>query len=949
MKKKLKILLALLLLGVSLSAQQINRAEYFFDTDPGFGNGTQITFAAADSINYTQAIQIPPSLKGGIHFLYVRVQNTEGIWGISEYHILRIQNGLTALQKAEYFFDTDPGQGSGFPLAYSSAADSIVSVQNIVVPTLSLGQHKLYVRTMNEQHTWSFPEVHSFIACTTYGPVAAFNSFTEGNEVYFTDASTNSIGCKWLFGDNTSDTTHNPRHIYAAGNTYTVKLIAINTCGNDTLTKIIDVKGIQSVSPQIAPSTGIYIAYLTGVGFSSGSSVTLSKAGSPDIVADTCIYINSTTVKVVFYNFNEALGKYKVTLSQSSGEMMLDSAVSIEPATEPEIWVRLEGRKEVLINKWSTFHLIVGNKGNKAAIEIPIFIELPGNIEVKTINMIIDDYEFPGIKPFLPEGRFYIAYDSITNESVKVGYFIIPYLEGGATGSLTLEVKTGNANPFYIKTAAEKPWLDETAFFIGKHIDENNGFCDPPSCAKCLFDLLGFTPVACVPAAYNYFCKINELIDDAKNKKRSEVIIMLDCIGSGSGMLLSCLGGSATGILKKFADAVDQGTNGFSAAENCYNCKPIPPKSDTVKVRFSWDPNIKEGPSGYNTLNYTTASDPFAYSIHFENLSSATAPASEVSVTDYLDATKFDLNTFRIAGFGFADTSVRINLSEAVIEQDIDLRPSKNSIVRFSGSIDSVNKLSFKFTTFDPATMKLTNSIDDGFLNPNVNGTEGLGYVSFMINPKTDLSTGTIINNMATIVFDNNDPIITNIWSNGIDKNKPASNVMPDIQKVNDSVVKVFWNGTDEHSGVFYFRIMVSENGGPYSEYLRTEGLSGLFVIKDLTTYSFYSIAEDFTGNIEDAPLEADLVLSNTANIPQVSDNHKVRVFPNPTKGETQVIGLEKGDELRLSSTNGKIILRQYAVSETELIDIGNYPPGVYILTIITGSGTMQNLKIVKN
>ena len=71
-----------------LPAQEVSRAEYFFDSDPGFGNGTKTAFTPADSITLTQNIIVPGNLAGGLHNLYVRVQDQEGTWSMPEiYHI----------------------------------------------------------------------------------------------------------------------------------------------------------------------------------------------------------------------------------------------------------------------------------------------------------------------------------------------------------------------------------------------------------------------------------------------------------------------------------------------------------------------------------------------------------------------------------------------------------------------------------------------------------------------------------------------------------------------------------------------------------------------------------------------------------------------------------------------------------------------------------------------
>jgi len=158
--------------------------------------------------------------------------------------------------------------------------------------------------------------------------------------------------------------------------------------------------------------------------------------------------------------------------------------------------------------------------------------------------------------------------------------------------------------------------------------------------------------------------------------------------------------------------------------------------------------------------------------------------------------------------------------------------------------------------------MRLTTSINEGFLNPNINGTEGSGYVSFQVNARPDLTTGTIINNIATVEFDNNPGIQTPLCSNGIDKQKPTSNVLPITQKINDSTYMLRWTAGDANAGVFFCHIYVSVNDSAYREIIRSDIDSTRFSVRQGRLYKFYSIAEDYVGNVEDVPGVPDQVLS---------------------------------------------------------------------------------------
>jgi hypothetical protein len=139
--------------------------EYFVDQDPGIGKGTSISFASSDSASVSN-IQVNTSgLSLGGHILGVRVKDGLGRW--SAYHtsiftiLAQAKSGDTLVNKpgkivySEYFVDTDPGPGHGISIPVTKG-DSI-SVSNIAASTdnLSLGQHSLHIRAMDEFHRWS--------------------------------------------------------------------------------------------------------------------------------------------------------------------------------------------------------------------------------------------------------------------------------------------------------------------------------------------------------------------------------------------------------------------------------------------------------------------------------------------------------------------------------------------------------------------------------------------------------------------------------------------------------------------------------------------------------------------------------------------------------------------------------------------------------------------------
>ncbi len=135
----------------------IVKIEYFFDTDPGYGNGIPLDFTPGSEIMIDEPIPVN-SLEEGIHIFYIRVCDDEGNWSQTLNQIfLKTQlqsDSPYNITRVEYFFDTDPGFGNGSTAEFNSS--SHIVVDNIWAEDfLDDGVHMLYVRAMDEFGQWS--------------------------------------------------------------------------------------------------------------------------------------------------------------------------------------------------------------------------------------------------------------------------------------------------------------------------------------------------------------------------------------------------------------------------------------------------------------------------------------------------------------------------------------------------------------------------------------------------------------------------------------------------------------------------------------------------------------------------------------------------------------------------------------------------------------------------
>ena len=152
-------LVLLLILPAFSYAKYLISAEYFIDNDPGEGNGIPISGTYGDTtvtvfLNGISTI----GLSYGSHTIFVRFQDSEGNWGQTGASLLNISNpdpNQKTITAAEFFIDSDPGEGNGTALSGTFASSTVTaSIMGISTSDLSYGTHNVYVRFQDSEANW---------------------------------------------------------------------------------------------------------------------------------------------------------------------------------------------------------------------------------------------------------------------------------------------------------------------------------------------------------------------------------------------------------------------------------------------------------------------------------------------------------------------------------------------------------------------------------------------------------------------------------------------------------------------------------------------------------------------------------------------------------------------------------------------------------------------------
>jgi hypothetical protein len=353
--------------------QPIVAMEYYYDLDPGFGNGNAIALDAFDG-----ASELDLSVAGltvGVHTLFVRVQDANGLWSHYDQANFTVTNPVPPnyLVHAEYYFDTDPGEGNGFPL---DIPDSLYVNGNfdIAIPSNLSGNHMLCIRVRNANGDWSAPQCQNISICQIAIPTIAVNGQNCQNTPFVLSAPTGYSSYLWSNGATTQTIAVTQPGDYS---------VTVNQSGCSATSSIttdfvlapsIAIASSGSQCPgefQTLSASGGFDSYLWSNGATT-SSIATDVAGTYSVQAT----LNGCTV-----SDTEQVFVFQVTPPNilTNGAACLGQLVnlSVPFAYSNAVWSNGESMQTIAVNESGTYTVSALNNGCPTQGSITLEFDVP--------------------------------------------------------------------------------------------------------------------------------------------------------------------------------------------------------------------------------------------------------------------------------------------------------------------------------------------------------------------------------------------------------------------------------------------------------------------------------------------------------------------------------------------------------------------------------------------
>ena len=319
----------------------------------------------------------------------------------------------------------------------------------------------------------------------------------------------------------------------------------------------------------------------------------------------------------------------------------------------------------------------------------------------------------------------------------------------------------------------------------------------------------------------------------------------------------------AVSVIGSYIDAygVSNSLYARDEAHKSSQCTDEPPKGGKSTPVAPCEPNeirgyLAESGSHYMMQEIQT----ITYEIESENDTTATAAAHTIIVRDTLDVNKFDVASLAAYRVTIGDKVLELNGEHEFI-YTLDLRPALYVIAQIQQECDpETGIVVWTITSLDPMTMEPTTDPNQGALPINYSG-EGIATFVYNINLKEPFPDGTEINNRVGIIFDLEEPVLTDTWTNIIDAVKPTSHI-ENVTFENDTLNFNFAS-SDNRSGVWYHSLYYRNESTDQDWKVKVPKIlenSYMLRFNEYQTTEYLVMAIDSAGNREEKDMVAEYI-----------------------------------------------------------------------------------------
>ena len=207
------------------------------------------------------------------------------------------------------------------------------------------------------------------------------------------------------------------------------------------------------------------------------------------------------------------------------------------------------------------------------------------------------------------------------------------------------------------------------------------------------------------------------------------------------------------------------------------DCEPPPPGpsgGDGSPDIHSTDPNAITGPEGFGSKRYVAPGEKLDYTVYFENISTATASAQEIRVTNPLSP-DLDWSTFEMGEVTLGSQTELGLVGKKSANMEVALKGTTYQMKVTCTLNQTAGVVEWYLRIVDKTTEDgWPEKAEDGLLPPNNSKGDGEGHLVYSIKVKADAEAGSVIHNSATIIFDTNAPIETDpSWWNTVYTEEP--------------------------------------------------------------------------------------------------------------------------------------------------------------------------------